>query len=316
MRRPRVAALLALQILAAGIAAAQQRPVFRSRVDVVTVDVAVRSGTVPVGGLTGADFEVLDNGVRQQVQIAERSTLPVDLTMVLDVSGSMRSLIGPMTRYAQSVLALLQPDDRLRWITVGTYVTQRFGFADPSSPIEIADVNPTEMTSLYDGVATAMMRLRQTDRRHLVVVVSDGIDTTSTLHPRDIQAIVRRTDSVLYAVVPEHTGTGRFPDPFARADTRLHWSAPTYRGHPLGSPDYMVLAGWARETGGSFERIYATPGGLTPAVKNVLDQFRHSYVLRYEATGVPREGWHELAVRLPAHPGVQVRARRGYWGGQ
>ena len=55
--------------------------------------------------------------------------------------------------------------------------------------------------------------------------------------------------------------------------------------------------------------------GVPSAVKIVLDTFRHSYVLRYHATGVTRAGWHDVAVRLPTHDGVEIRARKGYFGG-
>jgi VWFA-related protein len=310
-------ALLAALITAAGAAAftAQQRPVFRASIDLVTIDVAVRSGRVPVGGLTAEDFEVLDNGVRQRVEIADRAALPIDMTMVLDVSGSMRTLIGTMTEYADRVLALLSPDDRLRLLTVGTSVVQQFGFSSPTARIDLGVLDPFQWTSLYDGIAAALMRSRQPDRRHLIVVVSDGYDTTSSLGIADLKLLVRRTDGVLYAVVAEDPGTGSFPDLPLASNTRDRWAAAPYRGTPIGVADSLVVGDLARQTGGSYERVYATQGGLAPAVKNVLDQFRHSYVLRYTATGVDRQGWHDLVVRLPKHPEVEIRARRGYWGG-
>jgi VWFA-related protein len=309
-------ALLAALFTAAGAAAftAQQRPVFRTSIDLVTIDVAVRSGQVPVGGLTAEDFEVLDNGVRQRVEIADRAALPIDMTMVLDVSGSMWTLIGPMTAYAHRILALLSPHDRLRLLTVGHSVEQRFGFTEPSARLDLGELAPFGSTALYDGVAAALMRTRQPDRRHLVVVVSDGYDTNSTLGLADLERLAQRTDGVLYVVLPEDPGTGPFPPPLT-ANARNYWAAPAYRGTPLARPNGLAFANLARLTGGTYERVYATQGGLAPVVKNLLDQFRYSYVLRYTATGVEREGWHDLVVRLPKHPGVEIRARGGYWGG-
>jgi VWFA-related protein len=309
-------ALLVVAILAGGTAVAgQQRPVFRTAADLVTIDVAVRSRNTPVAGLTAEDFDVTDNGVRQQVEMLDATSLPIDLTVVLDVSGSMMTLVGPMTRYANSVLDMLQADDRLRIIKVGTYVSRPVDFSRSTEQLTVEDINHGEMTSLYDGLAASMMRSRQPDRRHVIVALTDGFDTTSTLELSTVEDIARRTDSVLYVVRPEDPGTGAFPDLPLRANTRNRWMMPRVRIGVGGAPDDLGLAPLAALTGGRFDRVYATPGGLPSAVKVVLDTFRHSYVLRYHATGVTRTGWHEVAVRLPKHDGVEIRARKGYFGG-
>ena len=321
MSRP--CGLLIGLLLAAGAGVAgQQRPVFRTTADLVTIDVAVRSRNTPVAGLKAEDFEVFDNGVRQQVEMLDATSLPIDLTVVLDISGSMMTLVGPMTKYANTVLDMLQADDRLRIIKVGTYVSQPVGFSRATGQLEVEEITPGEMTSLYDGLAAAMMRSREPDRRHVIVALTDGIDTTSSLELSAVEGIARRTDSVLYVVRPMATGTGAFPDRPLRANTRNRWMMPRVRFGVGGAPfaggealDDLGLAPLAEQTGGRFEFVFATPGGLPSAVKIVLDTFRHSYVLRYHATGVTRAGWHEVTVKLPKHIGAEIRARKGYFGG-
>jgi hypothetical protein len=49
--------------------------------------VSVRSGFGPVGGLTPGDLLVVDNGVPQRVESVEKSTLPVDVSVLIDLSG-------------------------------------------------------------------------------------------------------------------------------------------------------------------------------------------------------------------------------------
>jgi VWFA-related protein len=314
MTRRALAALLVLASVG-GLAAQQRPPVFRTATDLVTIDVAVRSRNVAVAGLAAEHFEVTDNGVRQQIEMIDAASLPVDLTVVLDISGSMLTLVGPMTKYANSLLEFLQADDRLRLITVGTYIARRFDFSRATEQLEVEEINPGEMTSLYDGIAAALMRSRQPDRRHVIVVLSDGIDTTSTLELKAVESIVRRTDAVFYYVLPEDPGTGKFPDLPLRANTRNRWMMPRFNVMPDGGIDTVSVADLARLTGGGFEHVLATPGGLPAIVKDVLEKFRYSYVLRYRATGVKREGWHEVTVTLPRHPGVEIRARKGYFGG-
>jgi hypothetical protein len=49
------------------------------------------------------------------------------------------------------------------------------------------------------------------------------------------------------------------------------------------------------------------------AFKKALEDFQHSYVLRYSPRGVDREGWHELSVSVPKLPMATIRARHGYY---
>lgn len=288
----------------------QQRPTFTSNTDVVVLDVAVR-----VPNLTAADFLVTDNGVRQTVHLMDASTLPIDLTVVLDISGSMATLIGPMTKYAEDVVALMQAGDRVRLITVGNNVRQVFGFSAGAELPHIDELTTGESTSLLDGLAAALMRARPPDRRQLVVAVTDGQDTMSTVSQQAFEALAARSDAVLFILRPEYTGMDRVP-PRLPGNTRKRWSAP-FAGFIEPEPGVTTGEGRlgyvARGTGGEFTRMFATEGGLPRALADVLAEYRANYVLRYQLSGVTREGWHDIAVALPMHPGTEIRARRGYF---
>jgi len=67
---------------------AQER-VFRSGVDGITIAVSVRSNNKPVPGLTADDFELTDNGVRQELSTIAAEKVPLDLTLLLDLSSSV-----------------------------------------------------------------------------------------------------------------------------------------------------------------------------------------------------------------------------------
>jgi hypothetical protein len=67
----------------------------------------------------------------------------------------------------------------------------------------------------------------------------------------------------------------------------------------------------AAATGGDVRYLRDAVG----AFKIILDEFRTSYVLRYTPQGVPRDGWHELDVRVTKPGTMTVRARKGYFGG-
>ena len=66
-----------------------QQAVFRSGVDAVRVDVSVMNGLTPVAGLMKDNFEIVDNGVRQTIESVSLDAVPLNLMLLLDVSGSM-----------------------------------------------------------------------------------------------------------------------------------------------------------------------------------------------------------------------------------
>lgn len=66
----------------------------------------------------------------------------------------------------------------------------------------------------------------------------------------------------------------------------------------------------AEVTGG---RAFLT-GDVVGAFRDVLKDFRSSYVLRYTLHGVPSPSWHAVAVKVPSCPTCSIRARRGYMG--
>lgn len=124
------AAFLLLQIGST----AQQQPAFRAGTDVVTVDVVVRDGGRPVQGLAPADFAVHDNGVAQVVEQVEPIAAPIDVTLLVDVSGPVNGVwmpprpaaeaVGEVNDSARQIAAMLRPVDRLRVLAVDEYVEE------------------------------------------------------------------------------------------------------------------------------------------------------------------------------------------------
>ena len=105
----------------AGVAVvpARQDQIFRSRTDAVTIQVAVKSGNRPVGGLTAADFELRDNGVAQTINNVSIEKIPLDLTLLLDLSSSVDGLtLDRLKTAVRETTALLRPDDRIRLIAI------------------------------------------------------------------------------------------------------------------------------------------------------------------------------------------------------
>src|SRR3954467_8661090 len=97
---------IALVVTQPTLPARQQEPAatFRSGADVVSVEASVRRDKRPLTGLKLGDFELLDNGVAQEISDLNYERLPIDVTVVLDVSASVTGAVLDQLR--QSVRQL------------------------------------------------------------------------------------------------------------------------------------------------------------------------------------------------------------------
>lgn len=300
---------LTLTALCAGFGALeaqeQQQPTFRSGTNVVTVDVSVRKGNFPVAGLRAGDFAVTDNAVPQTVTSVGIERLPVNVSLLLDTSGSVSNIIDSLKSQMRDAAALLNSADRLRLLVFAGDASQVFPMQAPGAELPLDEVKANGLgTSLYDSLAATLFRQREPDRGELVVAFSDGIDTTSAMSVKKLEQVASRSEAVLYAFVV------RSPEL-----VQLCRGTQDIQGMPRLC-DQSALKRVAEITGG---RIYETlPGNHIPqGLSRALDEFRTSYTLRYTLTGVARPGWHDIKVRVmnPAARGATIRARRGYFGG-
>jgi VWFA-related protein len=280
----------------------QQPPAttFRSGADVVSVEAAVRREKRPITGLKIGDFELLDNGVAQEITDISYERLPIDVTVVLDVSASVT---GPvLDQLRQSVRQLksdLGPKDRLKLVAFNMQVRRLADFEAPASATDaaFASLSGHGSSAIFDSLAVALATPASQGRRQLIVLFSDGQDSSSITDPETLFDVARRTtptvNIVLASAVPEHIAS-----PFARSPGR----PPITIGRL-----YDQLA---RETGGIV--VTTSPGeSLASTFRRVLADFRSSYVLYFTPKNVDRTGPHTLQVRVKQE-GAEVRARSGY----
>jgi VWFA-related protein len=283
--------------LCAGLVAQQPAPSFRSSVDAVFVPVSVTDRNRPVTGLTAADFDLLDNGVAQVLTAAPVESLSVDVTLVLDTSGSVK---GPALEQfkadVQDIAESMQTNDRVRLITFATSVTDVFGLQPGGARLPVERIEAGGATSFYNALAAALMAFPQAERPQLVFGFTDGLDNMSFLDARQVATLAGHSGASLYLalVAPGDRAVGRMT-PYD------------------GGPNRRVLQeAVARNGGALYEKPAGTP--LPALFRQVLDDFRASYVLSYTPRGVTSKGWHEVVVRAK-NSRYTVRARKGYDGG-
>ena len=304
--------------------AVTSRQVFRSGVDGVTIVASVRTGNRPVGGLTADDFVLTDNGVPQAITTISAGQVPLDLTLLLDLSSSVDGpLLQRLKTAVSDTAALLRDDDRIRLVTISQVLHEVFSLRPRAAAMPLDTLKAEGATSLYDGIAATMMRPSPPERRQLIVAFSDGQDSTSIIDEKTAREIARLTDAVVDIVVPIAGARGeavsrRLSQRNGSVDSLLGGdnvtagnNGPQGRSEDPGIP--RVLAELVGPTSGQVFPL-GTDESVSRVFKATLDDFRASYVLQYVPQGVAAEGWHEVSVAVKKHPKYDIRARKGYEG--
>src|SRR5262249_30695401 len=132
-------------------------------------------------------------------------TLPIDITIALDVSDSVN---GPMLeRLRRAVVQLMHdmgPDDRLKLMLFHSQMTRAVDFTRDVTPIELAltTVKAGGGTTIFDTLSVALVSASNPDRRQLVVCFTDGGDSSSTTDPEVLIDVARRTTATIALVTP------------------------------------------------------------------------------------------------------------------
>jgi Ca-activated chloride channel homolog len=281
-----VAAVLALALSTGPHAARAQ--VFRAGVEAVRVDVLVSVDGRPLSGLTPADFEVFDDGVPQQVDFASLEQMPLNVFFALDTSASVA---GPTLAHLQkaggAVLDKLTAGDQAALISFSHAVVLRSPLTPSFDRLRLAirNVMPRGDTALVDAVFAGLVFAEADVGRKLLLVFTDGYDTSSYVRRQDVADAARSTDVVVYAVT-----------------AGVH-------GHRTAE----FLSDIANLTGGGLVSVDST-SDVERAFLGILDEFRHRYLLSFTPSGVAKTGWHKLEVRVKGRH-VAVKARTGYQAG-
>ena len=311
----RAAAVAAGLVLVPSSLSAQPVPTFTTSVEAVYVDVFVTRDGRPVAGLATADFEVRDDGVKQDVTLARLEEVPIVAVLVFDASGSVAGArLDDLRAAGRALLAGLRPQDETALVTFSHELRVVVPQAGDRAAVEhgLDGLDPKGNTALWDGLY-AGLKLPVSRGRPMVVLFTDGQDNVSWLTRDQVQRVAEESDALVYvvAIVP--------PPEEAPA-------AGVLRGIPPRGEDLPGFRLEARSTEAVALRALshlaeATGGRLWPAGSSaqlgrtflrILAEMRSRYLLSYGPTGVPREGWHRLEVKVKGHRGT-VRSRSGYF---
>jgi VWFA-related protein len=302
-----------------GVLGSQQPPTFRAGTRTVPVyaTVTAEDGRL-VPDLTRDDFEVFDNGQRQEITVFESGVQPIAVVMMLDRSGSMTGNFGLVQKAAEEFVKRLLPADTAR---IGSFsnriqVDPREFTSDQEVLLailqnELQDPGPTP---LWNAIAVGMTALLHQETRRVVLVFTDGVDAPGNMRSTNVtekEATQRaqREDVMVYAIglagwAPGRGGRGGRPGGAGRG-----MPAPGGPGGSAQEPD-SGLAKIAAESGGGYFELEST-ADLGATFARVADELHRQYALGFSPQKLDGKT-HKLEVR-GTRPGMSVRARKSYY---
>jgi Ca-activated chloride channel homolog len=299
-RRVSAGTLVLVLVLVPALLAAQESPVIRVDVDLVRVVATVKN---PDGQLVGAldkhDFEIYDNGKSQEIAVFERQTAQaLSVGLLIDTSGStakeLKYEIESVNRFLKALFAEGNPDDMVALYCFNWQVERLNYFTHNLAPLErsLRGLKAEAGTSLYDAIYLASQDLERRDGRRVMVIVTDGGDTTSNKKFHDAMEAAQLASLVIYPVVvmPITNDAGR----------------------NIGGENALTFM--AQGTGG---RTFLPGVGpqLDAAFTEIIRDLRTQYLLGFYPKDVPltKNRFHKLEVRTKK-PELRVSARNGYYG--
>ena len=296
------AGLLMAAVLASVLGAeAQQRPSFRSGVDVVSLSVTVTGEhNRYITDLTEEDFLVYEDGVQQETTFFTRTQLPISLALLLDTSASMEERLQTAQEAAVGFARRLRQEDMAEIINFDSRVEILETFTNDQQRLEraIRRTSAGGSTSLYNAIYISLKELKKVRaqtfedvRRQAIVVLSDGEDTSSLVGFDEVLEQAKRSETAIYSI-GLRSRDGRSRRGFQEAD--------------------FVLRQLSRETGG----VAFFPegvGDLVSIYEQIAEELSNQYTLGYTSNNPRRDGmWRRIVVRVTRRS-VTARTKQGYY---
>jgi Ca-activated chloride channel family protein len=257
-----------------------------------------------VTGLAGSDFEVFEDGVQQDVAFFASDDVPLDVALLVDTSRSMDADLPLVKSAATGLVARLRTTDRAIVVDVkgSTSIVQELTSDRNSLERAIHGLSADGETAVYDAVYVILRELERERRtaaqvrRQALVLLTDGIDTSSRLAFEDVLDVARRGNVSIYVVALKsalaHTPRSALPGAILRSD--------------------YALKSVTRESGG---RLFEpkTAVDLPSIYSAIAEELFSQYDLGYMPLRAVGNGdFRRVVVRLRPQTNALARTRTGY----
>jgi VWFA-related protein len=305
--------------------------------DPITVDtslVRLNVGVVdkqghPIISLSGGDFVVYEDNVKQRIQSFETTTAPFSLVMLLDVSGSTKQFRGNLQLAALRFLDALAPDDRVCIVAFSKKVNWATKFTSDRKVLSYAiqQADGKGDTELYQALQASLEKLKgEGRRRKAIVVLTDGVDTS--VREVDRRAVGNPTDTAEAIASIKPGDSSALQQVLNQADrlgvTIYPLALPTGDPRRLADPNAMQIALYTAARA-RLQIMADRSGGRLNAINRLEDlgrlyaevaaDLRTLYTVTYQSSNTETkrpDKWREIRIEL-VKPDLLARTRQGYF---
>ena len=292
----RLSSIVSAVVLLAGTAvlatARQDQPLFKSSVRTVPIYATVVDGAGRlVPDLERADFSIFDNAKPVEVSLFSNDSQPFSAVVMLDTSASMTANLKLLNRAAEQFLLRLLPVDRAQVGAFNDKIQLSGTFTNNRDELigALNDLYFGNPTRLNDGIGAGLDALKGIDGRRVVLVFTDGEDTSSRTSFKDVLERARDEEVMVYSIGLE---------------SEFFNGMRIVRTKP--SRDLRKISD---ETGGGYFELVKS-ADLAPTFSRVAQELRSQYLIGFAPVSLDNKV-HKLEVKVN-RPGMTVRARRSY----
>jgi VWFA-related protein len=278
-----------------GAQSSRPQTTIRANVSLVNVIFTAtdRSGKV-VAGLKAEDFILAEDRKSQTIDYfsdwTQGSDIPLTIALLLDTSGSVKTKLDFEKRTASEFFRnILRQDKDLALILQfdsDVNLVQDFTQDPDRLTAALDSIRAGNSTALYDAVYLAVEeKLKQETGRKVIIVITDGTDTSSKVKEKEAIEVAQRNDVIIYGIGVRGTDAISFD----------------------------VLKGFAQDTGGQFFSPGFKLEEIRAAFKAIGADLQGQYSLAYRSTNTVRDGSYRRIDLRCKLPGISVRARKGYY---
>jgi VWFA-related protein len=290
-----VGALLTVGSLRAHAQGPESQATIKTEVALVNVIFsAVEGRNRPVPDLKASDFMIFEDGKLQKIEyfadMTRERDVPLTVALLIDTSGSVKTKLSDeqttaaeffrdVVRRQRDLALIIQFDSDVNLVQDFT--------DDPNRLIQaLSTLRAGNTTSLYDAIFLAVNeKLKGEVGRKVIVIITDGDDTSSNLTMQDAIEAAQKNDVIIYGI--------------------------GVRGE-LGAK-FGVLKRFAEETGGSFFSPHPRLAEIQAAFKAISQELQGQYSLAYIPVNHKKDGsFRSIDLRCKVN-GVRIRARKGYY---
>jgi Ca-activated chloride channel family protein len=281
----------------------RQSPLFKSTTSLVALNVIVTNPKQQyASGLRAEDFEVYEDGVRQQVQFFATAEVPLDLILLIDASSSMTDKVRVVHEAARGFVETLRPKDRAAVVSFADGVRVLQPLTDDHALVHhaIDQTGAKGATALHNAIYVALKEFGKPAsalgdvRRQAIAVLSDGEDTSSLLTFDDVLDMAKRSGVSIYTIglkSPEYGGSSR--SYFSQSDFAMKQLAIETGAMPFFPQGVREL-----------DNVYGA----------IATELASQYSIGYVPSNVREDGkYRRVVVRVANRPELRPRTRTGYF---